>query len=342
MNNSIAQCNFCSSILFKVVQNNLCVCKPGYDDLDGDGICLETCGDGLIFHHECDDGNTIPKDGCSSACTKESGFDCDANQPTVCSSVMPLSYKVSKIEKVKTENRCRITLELMNDLATLPYDFFFSAFQLSSRYLRLYLILSESPLQEMEITDLTLLELSSTKKMTLEFGYSFTVENLKARVEINYGQTRYSHYLQLIRPTLIGITDPLIYSDNIAVYNWISIILCVGTGLSLVGLLVGLLSPKYIGLESLITLQLIFYSQLLITDPSKWPVGFLDLKYLKFASGYNDIFAFTSYTPLTDSAKKLHHLAMQKKVCENFNINFVVLFLAFVVFTVFYSLECIK
>jgi hypothetical protein len=230
----------------------------------------------------------------------------------------------------------------MNDVATLPYDFFVSAFQPSSQFVRLYLILSESPLQETEITDLTLLGLSSTKEMTLEFSYSFTVENFKARVEINYGQTRYSHYLQLIRPTLAGITDPLVYSDNIAVYNGISIMLCVGTGLSLVGLLIGLLSPKYIGLESLITLQLIFYSQILITDPSKWPVGFLYLKYLKFASGYNGIFTFTSYTPLTDSAKKLHHLAMQKTVCENFKFSFVVLFLAFVVFTVIYSLKCIK
>ena len=31
-------------------------------------------------------------------------------------------------------------------------------------------------------------------------------------------------------------------------------------------LLIGLLSPKFIGLEAILTLQLIFYSQLLISD----------------------------------------------------------------------------
>ena len=84
INNGLVQCNFCSSIHFKVVENNLCVCQTGYNDLDGDGICLETCGDGLIFQNDCDDGNTNSNDGCSSTCLKEPGFNCNKNQPTYC------------------------------------------------------------------------------------------------------------------------------------------------------------------------------------------------------------------------------------------------------------------
>lgn len=175
--------------------------------------------------------------------------------------------------------------------------------------------------------------------MTLEFDYNFTVEKLKARVEIKYDQTRYTHYTQQIKTTLNGVMDPLIYSENIATYNGISIMLFVGTGLSLMGLLIGLLSPKYIGLEFLLTLQLIFYSQLLINEPSKWPVGFLYLKYLKFASGYNEIFAFTTYVPLTNDAKKMQHLDMKKTIVENLNINFVIFFLALLIFIVMFIVK---
>ena len=43
--------------------------------------CLEICGDGRNFHtfaNECDDGNTVNGDGCSSTCTVENGFTCTA------------------------------------------------------------------------------------------------------------------------------------------------------------------------------------------------------------------------------------------------------------------------
>ena len=63
----------------------------------------------------------------------------------------------------------------MNDLIALPYDFTISEFRPSLTYVRLYLTLSESPLQEMEIKDVTLLDLTSKKEIVLEFGYEFTV-----------------------------------------------------------------------------------------------------------------------------------------------------------------------
>ena len=58
-------------------------------------------------------------------------------------------------------------------------------------------------------------------------------------------------------------------------------------------LMVGLLSTKYIGLECALTLQLIYFSQLLIKNVEKWPVSFSYLQYLKYSTGYNQIFALT-------------------------------------------------
>jgi cysteine-rich repeat protein len=38
--------------------------------------CVEICGDGLLFNLECDDGNDIDNDGCSSSCKIEKNFRC--------------------------------------------------------------------------------------------------------------------------------------------------------------------------------------------------------------------------------------------------------------------------
>ena len=47
-------------------------------------ICLG-CGDGVIdLGEECDDENSDDGDGCSSSCTVEGGYTCDASEPSVC------------------------------------------------------------------------------------------------------------------------------------------------------------------------------------------------------------------------------------------------------------------
>lgn len=86
------------------------------------------------------------------------------------------------------------------------------------------------------------------------------------------------------------------------------------TILTLIGLFIGLLSPKFIGLESILTLQLIYYSQLLIKSISKWPPGFLFLKYLRLANGYNDVFQFTDYSVIHDKTRELHTLGVKKLI----------------------------
>ncbi|HEU4730757.1 MAG TPA: DUF4215 domain-containing protein [Kofleriaceae bacterium] len=59
------------------------------------GSCTAVCGDGLKFPGEdCDDGNTRNGDGCSSTCTKETGWQCDAiNQPPAPTLTIPILYR---------------------------------------------------------------------------------------------------------------------------------------------------------------------------------------------------------------------------------------------------------
>src|SRR5690606_29498841 len=43
------------------------------------------CGDGRVnFPEQCDDGNTMPSDGCSAICKLEIGYKCDG-VPSICS-----------------------------------------------------------------------------------------------------------------------------------------------------------------------------------------------------------------------------------------------------------------
>lgn len=65
--------------------NNTCVyCNDvtGYKMVSG--ICGEICGDGLLIYLQCDDGNNINGDGCSSNCLIEQGWNCTATSPSVC------------------------------------------------------------------------------------------------------------------------------------------------------------------------------------------------------------------------------------------------------------------
>jgi hypothetical protein len=54
--------------------------------------------------------------------------------------------------------------------------------------------------------------------------------------------------------------------------------------------IVSMLAPKWIGIEALQVNQLIFFSQLLITDASNWPIAFLVLNNFKYSNGFNNIF----------------------------------------------------
>ena len=121
-----------------------------------------------------------------------------------------------------------------------------------------------------------------------------------------------------------GSNLPLKLTSFLSQYNIVSNNIMVTVIVSMVGLLVGLFVPKFIGLESIITMQLIFYSQLLIVDFAKWPLGFIQFARFKGATGYNELLDLTEYAPLTNIAKKLQKLFIHKTFLENININFIV------------------
>ncbi len=90
--------------------------------------------------------------------------------------------------------------------------------------------------------------------------------------------------------------------------------------------------PKFIGLETIITLQLIFYSQILIFDASDWPFGFTYLKYLKSSTGYNELIELTEYLTLTNITRKFEIIDLKKTIIENFNVSFLLVLVVAILF----------
>ena len=62
------------------------------------GACTSKCGDGIVLGEECDDGNTADGDGCSSACTVEPNWTC--TQPDIGDKMLvPVVYRDFKFSR---------------------------------------------------------------------------------------------------------------------------------------------------------------------------------------------------------------------------------------------------
>lgn len=80
------------------------------------------CGDGRLFTLECDDGNTLSGDGCSSKCLIETNYTCSAGNistPSKCSYNQPLQITLLSITKKEFENSVSVGLTLSPVLKVL-------------------------------------------------------------------------------------------------------------------------------------------------------------------------------------------------------------------------------
>jgi cysteine-rich repeat protein len=77
--------------------------------------CDEICGDGLLFELPCDDGNLRDGDGCSSACTIETGYVCmngSTTAPSICSYNGSMSVTLQTGDKSPTSNSLTLTYSI--------------------------------------------------------------------------------------------------------------------------------------------------------------------------------------------------------------------------------------
>ena len=98
-----------------------CQCQGYYMT---NGVCHTICGDKVIINEfeQCDDGNFIDGDGCSSSCTVEKDFKCvNIISYSSCSYTGVLDIKLISWEKNSYCNCLTFVLDISPKLATLQY-----------------------------------------------------------------------------------------------------------------------------------------------------------------------------------------------------------------------------
>jgi cysteine-rich repeat protein len=73
--------------------------------LGSSGLCIENCGDGKNFGlNECDDGNTVDGDGCSSTCDIEEGWICSGGTSSTNDICTHIEVTISSINITEQNN----------------------------------------------------------------------------------------------------------------------------------------------------------------------------------------------------------------------------------------------
>lgn len=88
-----------------------CTSVTGYM-ISTTGTCVEICGDGILIMFQCDDGNRLNGDGCSSNCVIESGWSCTPTSPSICQLFQPITMSLTSLAKVPGKNSLNIVLGL--------------------------------------------------------------------------------------------------------------------------------------------------------------------------------------------------------------------------------------
>jgi cysteine-rich repeat protein len=82
-----------------------------------DGRKMEKCGDGLnLGINECDDGNLIDSDGCSSTCKIEAGFECHTQENGTDLCRMTGNF-IAKL-KVEDDNKLKVVFNRQTNITS--------------------------------------------------------------------------------------------------------------------------------------------------------------------------------------------------------------------------------
>ncbi len=159
-----------------------------------------------------------------------------------------------------------------------------------------------------------IVDIGPSNKLQLSFSFNQSIEGASGKLVLNYEKTPYFNYTQALDFPFVGDNAALVYEGQIATYKTISYGMLGSTIVNSILLFVGFISPKFIGLESILTLQLIFFSQTLVYDHMNFPVGFVFLQTLQYSTGFNDILDLTEYDSSSNKAKKMSYIKRNKTI----------------------------
>lgn len=105
-----------------------------------------------------------------------------------------------------------------------------------------------------------------------------------------------------------------------------------------------LFSDKFIGVEAMNSLQVVFFSLLLIKDSNSWPEAFSTFLSFKLTTGLNHIVfkQINSENMLNPSFNKFRYLGIHDYFILNNIVNFIILLISSTVFLVLYIIRSKK
>lgn len=109
------------------VANSTTICESCYTTFsveDGGNACSAFCGNAALdtVLEQCDDGNVVSGDGCSSTCTVESGFSCynqvvnTTNTYSQCFWTDPITFSNVWIRKYEGNNSLKFEFQLNQEI----------------------------------------------------------------------------------------------------------------------------------------------------------------------------------------------------------------------------------
>ncbi len=113
----IKRCLACNAAANFTYSNFNCSCQDGYRifGTNEDAVCVETCGDGLLIYLECDDGNLLNGDGCSSKCKIQRNYECQNGSlwsRSICYLVTDFSVTLQSIKRDQSSNSGVLKLQI--------------------------------------------------------------------------------------------------------------------------------------------------------------------------------------------------------------------------------------
>lgn len=131
---NILKCLACDTTKNFRYENNACPCFIGYKLLPNALICTPVCGDGKkLSIEQCDDGNILSGDGCSSICTIESGFVCVnqiGTQLSLCTKLVAFTITFVSATRVIGTNSAVVTFDILpkdDSLTEMNFTDYYSA-----------------------------------------------------------------------------------------------------------------------------------------------------------------------------------------------------------------------
>ena len=267
-------CTFCESPY--LLNSGSCsltiVCSHGF--YNNSGVCVEICGDGILFNLECDDGNRVGGDGCSADCKVETNYTCEngtSTSPSLCSYNQPLDLAILTSYKDPSSNTIVFALSVGPILKVLD------TFNFSN------IVSTSIPNSQISFVYVK-------GSLVISVSYTETIQNKNVTLELSPPIIFNNTFAMKISSTKFVVTpnnmNAFFYDKEVYVQtNALNVILLVCTG---VALIVCLLSArKLIGLEMISMLQVSFLSLSLVKGLQ--PIFGLWAQYGWISNGYNKL-----------------------------------------------------